>query len=58
MNKIRNSFEDRQSRIAWQTVKDSKWKEEHIKGKTKNCLPKRETSEVERTFQESAWKPS
>ena len=38
---------------------DSKWserKEEHLESKTKSCKPKRKTSEVDRSFQESAWK--
>ena len=40
---------------------DSEWsdlKEMYLESKTKNCLLGRKTSEVERTFQESAWKTS
>ena len=40
---------------------DSKWceqKKAHIKAKTKSYLPRRKASKAERTFQESAWKPS
>ena len=36
----------------------NEWKEEHIESKTKSCLPRRNTSEVERTFHDSAPKPS
>ena len=42
MDKIRNSVEDRQSRIAWQTVN-----EVHIRSKTKSYLPRMKTSQVE-----------
>ena len=38
--------------------KGSELKEEHIKGKTKSCQPRRKTSEVERTFQEYTHKDS
>ena len=38
---------------------ESKWseqKEEHLESKTKSCLPRKTNIDVERTFQESAWK--
>ena len=39
------------------SIADSKWseqKEEHLESKTKSCQPRRKTSQVEGTFQESA----
>ena len=32
----------------------SKWREKHLETKTKSCQPRRKTSKVEKTFQESA----
>ena len=44
--------------ISISDSKWSEWKEKHLKSKSKNCEPRRKTSDIERTFQESAWKPS
>ena len=44
--------------ISMADSKGSKWKEKYLKCKTKSYQPRRKTSKVERTFQESGWKPS
>ena len=36
----------------------SGWKEEHIKSETKSCQQRRKTLKLERTFEESSWKPT
>ena len=44
--------------ISMADSKGKEQKEEHIECKSKTCLPRRESAEVERTFQESARKSS
>ena len=34
------------------------WLEKHLKIKTKSCQSRRQTSNVERTFENFVWKPS
>ena len=55
--KIRNSLEDRQSRLAKPTVNEVSGRKRHLKSKTKSCQPRRKNTEVEKALQESAWKP-
>ena len=43
------------------SMADGKWSEQmedHLESKTKSCQPRRKFSEVQRTFQKSAHKPS
>ena len=44
--------------ISMADSKSSEWKEKHLESRTKSCQAGRKTSEMERTFQESAQKPS
>ena len=55
--KIIKSVEDRQSRLAWQTVNEVSKKKSLSRGKLK-AASQEERVEVERTFQESARKHS
>ena len=47
--KLENSVEDKQPQLA---VNKVEWKKKHLVSKTESCLPRRETSKMERTFQE------
>ena len=58
IDKIRDSVEDRQSRIAWQTLNESKWKEEHSQSKIESCKPTRKSKTVGTAFQKSTRKPT
>ena len=58
INKIRNSVKDRQSWLAWQMVNEVSRIKSTLYIEAKSCQPRRKTSEMERTFQESTKKPS
>ena len=53
IDKIRDSVEDRQSRIAWQTIN-----EEHSQSKIESCKPTRKSKTVGTAFQKSTRKPT
>ena len=56
MNKTRNSVEDRQLRLATQTVKEMSGRKSTLRAKLKAANQKRKDTNMEKTFQESAWK--
>ena len=55
INKIRNSVEDRQSWIVWQTVNEVSKMKSTSRAKLKAASQEQQIH-MERTFQESAWK--
>ena len=50
IDKIRDAVEDRQSRIAWQTIKRNEWKEKHSQSEIECGKPTRKNKTVETTF--------
>ena len=47
IDKIRDSVEDRQSRIAWQTINEVSRRKNTAKSKTETCKPTRKNKTVE-----------
>ena len=55
IDKIRDSVEDRQSRIAWQTINEVK---EHNESKTESSKSTRKNKTVETAPRKLTWKPT
>ena len=57
IDKIRESVEDRQSRIAWQTINEESRRKSTAKAKIENYKPTRKNKSVETAFRKSTGKP-
>ena len=57
INKIRNSVEDRQSKLAWQILNEESKKKKPIESKTKSCQTRRKTSTSEKNISRICLKP-
>ena len=58
IDKIRDSVEDRQSRIAWQTINEVSRRKSTAKAKIESCKPTRKSKTVGTAFQKSTRKPT
>ena len=57
-DKIRDSVEDRQSRIAWQTINEVSRRKSTANAKIESCKPTRKSKTVGTAFQKSTRKPT
>ena len=58
IDKIRDSVEDRQSRIAWQTINEVSRRKNTAKAKLKAAKPTRKNKTVETALRKLTWKPT
>ena len=58
IDKIRDSVEDRQSRIAWQTINEVSWRKSTAKAKSKAANQQKKNKTVETAFRKSTRKPT
>ena len=58
IDKIKDSVEDRQSRIAWQTINEVSRRKEHSQSKTESCKPTRKNKTVETALRKPTRKPT